>query len=85
MLSTSFVPISLEWVREHHKRNCPQHGGTIPPSYLTAHKFCPICKRFWRMRRTGTGHMWFFVTLSKDIQEAVEQLKGKLSGDTGNS
>jgi hypothetical protein len=87
MLSTSFVPYSMEWIRERHQHLCPQDFGVIPDGWSRACNYCPKCKRFWRMRRSKHSGiaMWYFVTLSKTLQEATDKLKGKLSGDTGNS
>lgn len=87
MLSTSFVPYSMEWIREHHKHNCPQHGGIIPDCWVKASKYCPACGRFWRMRRSKYSGiaMWYVVTLSPAIKSATYALRGKLSGNLRDS
>lgn len=87
MLSKSFIPFSMEWLREHHKHNCPQHNGIIPDSWYKMTSYCPACGKFWRVRRRGYSGkaMWYFVTLSSDIKVATYALRGKLSGDIRNN
>lgn len=68
--------IRSEWIRSFGDIECPDHHqrrtGYIRESLAKATIWCPMCRRFWRMRRTPNWRVvWWHISEVLDTPEKL--------------